>query len=520
LGEGDAPCDEPAAAELVSTIRPSGDSDSHFSTGHLSADLKGRSVRGGAVTSVGQGAKFFLQLGSTMVLARILTPQDFGLIAMVAAVTGFIMVFKDLGLSVATMRKAKINHGQISTLFWINVAISSALMLLTMALAPAVVWFYKEPRLVWITVALASAFIFGGLTVQHQALLRRQMRFVALATIDISSMAAGVATGIICGLAGLGYWSLVLMQLVTAITMAAGVWTASKWRPGPPVRRSGVREMLAFGGYLTGFSVVNYFARNLDKVLLGRSWGSQSVGMYTRAYSLLLLPISQITAPITAVAVPTLSRLQDEPERFRSFYLKAIKLIAYITMPLVVAMAALSTEIVGLVLGSQWLDAGPIFMVLAVAAIWQPVGATVGWIYVSLGQTRRMFAWVCIAIPLRVVLLLIGLQWGALGVAAGYSIATLILFYPAFSFALKRSPVRAGDVFSCISHPLALSIIMGLAMTVARGYLIEFGLIWTVVASLVVGGIVFLLLAHGLSSVWKDINDILATGKLVFVKKQ
>lgn len=451
-----------------------------------------------------------------MVLARILTPRDFGLIAMVAAVTGFIMIFKDLGLSMATVQKAEINHGQVSTLFWINVAISSALMLLTMALAPAVAWFYKEPRLAWVTVALASAFIFGGLTVQHQALLRRQMRFVALATIDISSITFGVGIGIICGLAGLGYWSLVLMQLVMPITMAAGVWIVSGWRPGLPVRRSGVRAMLAFGGYLTGFNVVNYFARNLDKILLGRYWGSQSTGLYTKAYSLLLLPIGQITAPISAVAVPALSRLQNEPERFRNYYLKAIKLIAYITMPLVATMAALSTEIVGLVLGKQWLDAGPIFLVLAVAALWQPVGATVGWIYVSLGQTRRMFAWICIATPLIVLSFLIGLRWGALGVASGYAICSLILVYPNFSFALKRSPIRVGEVFSNIYHPLAISIIMGLAMTITRGYLIEFGMIWTVTVSLVVGGIVFLLLARGFSSVWKDINDILATARSSF----
>ena len=494
--------------------------DSHFATAHLLDDLKGRSIRGGAVTFVGQGTKFLLQLGSTIVLARILTPQDFGLIAMVVAITGFIMIFKDLGLSMATVQKAEINHGQISTLFWINIAISTALMLLTMAMAPAIAWFYKEPRLIWITVALASAFIFGGLTVQHQALLQRQMCFTALVVIDIISMAAGIVAGIVCGLAGMGYWSLVLMQLATAVTMAVGVWIASGWLPGPPVRHSGVRKMLKFGGWLTGFGVVNYFARNVDKILLGRYWGSQSTGFYTKAYSLLLLPIAQITAPITAVAVPVLSRLQKEPERFRNYYIKAIKLIAYITMPLVVAMGVLSTEIVVLVLGRQWLDAGPIFMVLAVTAILQPVSATVGWIYVSLGQTRRMFAWSCIAMPLIALSFLVGLRWGALGVATGYAICNLMLFYPNFSFALKNSPIRVGDVFSNIYHPLAISIIMGLAMTIARGYLIGFGLIWTIAASLVVGGIVFLVIAKCLSSVWKDINDILATGKLVFAKKR
>jgi len=482
----------------------------------LKADLGRRSVRGGAITFVGQGAKFFLQLGSTMVLARLLTPQDFGLIAMVAAVSGFILVFKDMGLSMATVQKAEINHGQISTLFWINVAISLALTLITIALAPVIVWFFKEPRLMWVTVALASAFIFGGLTIQHQALLRRQMRFLALVTVDICAMAIGITTAIVCAWAGMGYWSLVLMQLTMPLSMAVGVWIASGWLPGMPVRRSGVRSMLGFGGYLTGFGVVNYFARNLDKILLGRFWGAQSVGLYTKAYSLLLLPIGQITAPITAVAVPALSRLQKEPERFRNYYLRAITLVAYATIPLVVAMGVLSAEIIQLVLGEQWVDAAPIFMILAIAAVLQPVSSTVGWIYVSLGQAKRMFQWACSVTPLIVVSFLVGLRWGPIGIATGYAICITLITPLSFMFALKRSPITVGNVFSVLSPPFALSIIMGLAMTIARVYLIEFGPIWTIVFSVVVGGIVFLLLARAFSSVAADLTDIGETARSAF----
>jgi len=488
---------------------------SQFDTKHLLVDLKSRSVRGGAVTFIGQGTKFFLKLGSTMVLARILTPQDFGLIAMVVAVTGFIMVFKDLGLSMATVQKAEINHGQISTLFWINIAISSALMLITMALAPAVAWFYKEPRLLWVTIALASAFIFGGLTVQHQALLRRQMRFVALATIDISSIAAGVATGIVCVLAGLGYWSLVLMQLVTPIAMAVGVWIASGWLPGPPVRRSGVREMLAFGGYLTGFSIVNYFARNLDKVLLGRFWGSQSTGLYAKAYSLLLLPIGQITAPMTAVAVPALSRLQNEPERFRNYYLKAIKLIAYITMPIVVTMGVLATEVVTLILGEQWTDAGPIFRILAFAAFWQPVCGTVGWIYVSLNQTRRMAIWGAIACPIIMLSFVIGLPWGVKGVATGYATCILLLLYPMMFVALKHAPIRIADVFLTIYRPFVLSIVTGLGIYIGRGFIPGADSISTILGALVAGAISFLITLLIWPTTRKEIQEIISIGALI-----
>ena len=485
----------------------------------LLSDLKRMSIRGGAATFAGQGTKFVLNLGSTIILARMLSPQDFGLIAMVTAVTGFILVFKDMGLSMATVQFTEINHSQISTLFWINVGTGATLTLITLALAPAVAWFYEDPRLIGVTFALSTAFIFGGLTIQHQAILRRQMRLTTVATIDVVSIIAGILTAIICAWSGLGYWALVWMQIITAVANAAGVWIASGWRPKRPVRRSGVRPMLAFGGYLTGFSFLNYFARSFDNLLIGRYYGAQSLGFYSRAYSLLLTPIGQIVAPITSVAVPALSRLQNDPERFRNYYLKAIKLIAYLTMPMVVCMGVLSNEIIELVLGRKWIEASPIFMILAVSALWQPIGGTVGWVYVSLGQTRRMFAWACIAVPLTVLSFLIGIPWGAIGVAISYSILNCILIYPEFVFALKRSPIRVIDVFSNIYTPLALSIIMGLAIAIVHPHLLEFGLIWTILGSLVVGGCVFLSLSYIFSPAWADIMDILATSRSVFAKK-
>jgi O-antigen/teichoic acid export membrane protein len=488
-------------------IGDSGTRAAPFATEYLKTDLKGRTIRGGAATFVGQAVKFFLQLASTMVLARILTPQDFGLIAMVAAVTGFTMAFKDLGLSMATVQRAQVSHDQVSTLFWINLGISLLLAMGTVGLSPVVVWFYGEPKLLWIMIVLAAGFVFGGLTVQHQALLRRQMRMLALAVIDISALGAGIVVAIICASRGLRYWSLVLMQITMACITAAGVWISSGWRPGWPVRRSGIRAMLAFGGNLTGFSVVNYFVRNLDNVLIGRYWGARSLGVYSRAYSLLLFPIGQITSPITAVAVPALSRLQEDPERYRGFYLKSLRLISYISMPVVAAMWVLSSEIVRLVLGEEWIDAGPIFRILAIAAIWQSVGSTVGWVYTSLGQTRRMFIWACIAAPLIALSFLIGLRWGAVGVATAYALCCTALLVPQFSFAVKYSPISVRDVFLSMRYPFAASILVGLAMSIAHAYLAGFHSIWVIAGSLAGGGFVFLLLVLGCRSFRSDVND-------------
>jgi PST family polysaccharide transporter len=414
----------PATATEKETVAvpPETAGGSYFSTQHLKSDLKGRSARGGMVTFVAQGLKFALTMASTIILARLLTPQDYGLIGMVAVVTGFISLFKDLGLSSATVQRAEINHEQISLLFWLNVAASLFIMLLTAAIAPLVARFYGEPRLAAITVVIALGFIFGGLTVQHQALLQRQMRFATLALIDILALAAGPITAILMALRGFGYWSLVGGQLATGVVTAVGVWLACGWRPSRPRKGAGVRSMLAFGGNLTGFGVINYFARNLDNMLIGRVWGAQQLGLYAKAYQLLLLPIDQINSPVTAVAVPTLSRLADEPERYRQAYVRMLEKVCLLTMPGVAFMLVTSDWCVRLLLGAQWADSARIFTLLGIAGLIQPVANTTGWLFVSQGRTHHMLRWGLMAGSATIAAIVAGLPWGAIGVAASYSV--------------------------------------------------------------------------------------------------
>lgn len=442
-----------------------------FDTEYLKADLKGRSVRGGAVTMTAQGASFFLQMGSTVVLARLLTPQDFGLIAMVTAVTGFVAMFKDMGLSMATVQKAEINHAQISTLFWINVVLSLCVMVVIAALAPAIAWFYGEPRLTWITLVLAAAFIFGGFTIQHQALLRRQMRFGTLALIHIASLTVGIITAIVSAWYGAGYWSLVLMQITSAIVGVIGVWLASPWRPGLPVRRSGVREMLAFGGNLTGFNIINYFARNLDNVLIGWRWGSGSLGLYSKAYSLLMLPIRQINAPLSAVAVPALSRLQEEPSKFRSYYRKGLTLSVMFGMPIVVFLFVVADKAVLIVLGDQWIGAVPIFRVLALAAF---VGTThavgSGAVFVALGNVRRQFLASLVRSIFLAVSFFIGLRWGAIGVAAAYSIYSVLSRMPTVAVCFWGTGLKLADFLGAIWRPTLTSVAAGACLYFVGGH--------------------------------------------------
>jgi PST family polysaccharide transporter len=173
-----------------------GKNSAYFKTEHLKSDLGARTIRGSAVTIVTQGVKFVIGMVGTVILARLLTPQDYGLIGMVAVIIGFVSIFKDLGLSSATIQRAEINSVQISTLFWVNIALSLAVMLVCFGIAPLISVFYHEPRLRLITAAYGFGFMLSGLTVQHEALLRRQMRFTALAVTEITALCASVATAV------------------------------------------------------------------------------------------------------------------------------------------------------------------------------------------------------------------------------------------------------------------------------------------------------------------------------------
>lgn len=449
--------EQPAAAESVSPH------DRHFATDHLLADLKGRSVRGGAVTLTAQALKFILQMGSTMVLARLLTPQDFGLIAMVTAVTGFVAMFKDAGLSMATIQRAEITHAQVSTLFWINVALSVLVMLVVAALAPAIAWFYGEPQLTWITLALAGTFIFSGLTVQHQALLRRQMRFRELATIDIVSMIVGIATAIIMAAMNCGYWSLVGLTVGTTLANCALVWMYSSWRPGPSVRGSGVGAMVRFGGGLTGFNVLNYFTRNADNVIIGFALGSGSLGIYSKAYNLLMMPIRQFNGPISAVMLPSLSRLQNDPTRYRRAYLRAITMLAFVGMPLVAFLFVIADDAVLIILGPGWEGAAVVFRWLAPAALFGTINVAPGWLCTTLGRARVQVVWAAISAPITVAAFIIGAQWGIVGVAAAFSISWCLLLLLFIAMACHRSPVSMLDLMLSIA-PVFLAAVGSVAI--------------------------------------------------------
>ena len=439
----------------------------YFDTEHLTDTIGQRTARGGVVTIVSHGLKFVLSIGATAVLARLLSPQDYGLVGMVAVFTGFVAMFKDAGLSLATVQRAEISYEQISTLFWVNVTLSGVITLVMVVLAPAIGWFYSEPRLVMITIATAVGFIFGGLAVQHEALLKRQMRFYALSVIAFVSMMMGYAVGIILAWRGVGYWALVFSQLALLATNAIGVWLVCRWRPGRPQRNTGARSMLSFGGNVTGYALINYISNNASNLVVGRVFGPQPLGLYTKASQLLSLPTEQINEPIATVSIPALSRLADDPERYRQAYLRIIEKVIMVTMPAIALMMATSDWVVRIVLGTQWSESANLVVVMGMAALFQPVMSTAGWLLVSQGRVRDMLRWSLINMPISILSIVVGLPWGVPGVAASWALGRILVANPLlFWFVGRKGPVRTHDFYRLLA-PFTLASLFSLAACIA-----------------------------------------------------
>jgi PST family polysaccharide transporter len=421
-------------------------------------EIKQRSVQGGAITLAAQGVTVCLSLVSTMVLARFLGPEDYGVIAMVTAITAFAALFQDLGLSASTIQNNELTREQVSTFYWINVAAGTTLTLIVAACSPLFGWFYGRPELTPIALALSTNFFISSLGAQHGALLAKQMKFGRRAISSIGGGAVSLGVGVAAAANGLGHWSLVASILGGSLASTLLVITVSGWRPGLPAWGGGIRHLLSFGAHVTGFELVNYFHRNLDNILIGRVWGADAVGLYSRAYHLLMFPITNIRGPINAVAFPAMSKLQHSPDLFRAYFQRISALLAFVSMPLVAYLCIGSRPLIEVLLGGNWLAVSPLFTVLAITAFIQPVAGLRGLVLLATGQGKRYLQWGMANTLATVIAFSIGVVWGAMGVAIAYGIVNYALLYPSLVFAFRRTAIRPMDFLAAVFRPAASSI--------------------------------------------------------------
>ncbi len=435
--------------------------DEHIKTDHLLPDLKRHTISGGAITIAAQIAKFMLNLISTVILARLLSPRDFGLVAMVTVVTSFLMVFRHAGLATPTIQREHITQAQVSNLFWINLGVSGMCTLIVAAMAPVLARFYHDSRLVPITLALSLTFLIGGFRVQHLALLRRQLRFWSIAVIDVGSMAVGVSIGIVMALMHCGAWSLVGLSLGTEIGSFVLTGSLSRWRPDWPSKDSGVRPLLSFGAQQTAASLIFSVARGCDTLLIGRFYGAAALGLYSRGAALVTRPLEQFLLPINAVFLPALSRLQSQPARYRSTFMRVYEAVTLVAFFFTSMLLALSHPVTLVLLGHKWERASAIFAGFAVLAISLPLANVTNWLLTSQGRGKDIFFQNSIAAVVSLASFIAGLPFGPVGVAMAFSFSGLLLRLPILYYNAGRDgPVSTKDLWTGFLWHLPLWLVV------------------------------------------------------------
>lgn len=370
---------------------------------------------------IGQVGRIVVLLTGIVVLSRLLTPADYGLMAMILAIIGIAEVFRDFGLSSAAIQARTLSHAERSNLFWAGGAIGIVLAILIVGASWPISWLYQQPQLQPLTVLLAAVFVFSGFTTQFTAELNRSLKLGRLIAGEIAGQVIGLATGIILALSGFGVWALAFQQVVQAFATMVILWIVSSWSPGLYSRDVSLRPFIRYGAGVAGAQLLGYLSRNVDTMVIGARFGAAQLGLYNRAFQLMLLPLNQVNAPAMRVALPVLSRLQDDPARFRR-YILAGQFAMLMTVGALIALCfAQAPAIILVAVGDQWTAAVPVFRILAIGGLLQAAGTATYWCFLALGLTTAQFQLALVTRPIMIGLIILGAVWSTEGVAWMYS---------------------------------------------------------------------------------------------------
>ena len=477
------------------------------------ATLKARSIEGTLVMTASQVVRIAIQLGSQIVLARLLFAADFGLLAMVLPLVSFIQVFADIGFAQGIVQRAELTRARVSALFWLNLALSLVVALLVAASAPIAVWIYREPRVLPIMLVFAAIVPIGALQVLPNALLTRQMRFRALAGTEVATSITSIAATVVLAMRGWGPWSLVYGQLAGSVTSTSLNWLACRWLPSAPKRFAGLLEDVKFGSGLLGSNLAVFLIQSGDNMIVGVTTGTVALGLYDRSYRLVVLPLGQLVAPIGRVAVPLLARLVARPEVYRATYLDLFRALALLTTPLMLVCVVNADTVIGVLFGPRWMAAAPVFAWVSVGGLTSAVYGSVAWLFISQARTHEMMRMNLVVMAISFTSFLIGAHWGVAGVAAGGAIGFVLIATPLNFRAVTRvGPIGGRDIAFAAAPIVLQTAIAGLLLIIQR----DIG--WTgpvqIIAALGVSYLTYALSALLVSGQRQIINHLIDIAKM------
>lgn len=410
-------------------------------------DLKRAAFKGGVFTFGAQGIQFICQLASISILARLLSPDDFGMVGMLSSVLALLHLLRDFGLTATIVQSPTITQSQLNFLFRLSLFIGLVMLVVGSLAGYGLSWFVDDPRIALIAPVYGCMFLVGSLGTVPLGLLRRRLQFAKISIRDLTSFFCGVSAAIIVAYCRGGYWSLVTMSATSTTVNVLFSWLAARWLPTLETAKiTDSLSLLKFGGTFTLSEVANYLSQNLDNLLIGKIWGLESLGFYTRAYSLMLAPLNQIMGPIGTVMIPVLSRINEDPHRHANWILRMFTIFLLVSAPLAAFLILTSSDLIKLLLGEGWEVTANIFSWLALSLFAKPVASLVYWFFVTSGDVRIMLKWTAANAFLTILAIIIGVIWGPVAVAGAYSATGFLIRTPvAFYYAAQTGRIRFSE---------------------------------------------------------------------------
>ena len=388
----------------------------------------------------------------SIILARLLTPDDFGLIGMILVFLGFAELFSGLGFGWGLIQKKEIDEIHISSVFWLNLVSGLAVSLIMLALSTYIAELYGEPRLKTIVMVMSLTFLIGALGFVQRALLQRLMDFRSLLIISLAATTFSGVVTISLALHGFGFWSLAIDVLISGLITTGLAWVLSPWRPKFSFAARAIADLSHFSGNLLGFSFFSYWVRNADNFLVGRYFNAYALGIYSRAFNIMLLPLNQISSVISQVMFVSLSRIQDDKTYVKQIYLRSVAAIALVTFPMMTGLFVVVDSFILALLGPQWADVIPLLRIFCCIGLVQSVLSTTDLIFSSQGRTDLQFRWGIASGILLIGSFGIGILLGSIfALTWCYAfIVCVVLPYPAFFYSGKLIGMKFSEVLRCI----------------------------------------------------------------------
>ncbi|PQO43896.1 lipopolysaccharide biosynthesis protein [Blastopirellula marina] len=452
--------------------------------------LKRDSMIGGVAALLGQVCKFILRLATVVVLARFLSPEDYGLIAIVTAITSILVVFRDAGLSMATIQKPEVNQVELSSMHWLNVSFGFLTFVGVSLFSPLLAWMYERPEVFWLFPCYGFLGFVGSFATQRSAIMQRELRFPALAKCDVLSQFAGVVTGIISAAYGLGFWSLVIMEGVSTVARNLLLLSMDPWRPSFLYSHKEAKPLLRFGFSVMCSNALLAFSRGIDALTIGQFYGLATVGLFNRAQSLMNTPMNQMIAPVMSVARSAIFRVSDDRSAFESAVIKISRHLFFLTSIIAISAIGLAPIIVVCLLGPEWNDCTPMFRVLAMFAVVEPVSGLMLNVLISKGDSGALLRWRIFSITIIILGLIIGIQWGALGMVTTYATSGILIRAPLLLiYSCKKSGISLATYWkrvapTLLSATVALVVSYGLAFATDNQNYLQLVFNWAISLSI------------------------------------